>query len=75
VAALAIQRIGEQPLSVAVHGGGVDEPDTGRDGGLDELAVPAGRGGGLQPLPGAQPDRRYADPAPAQAPVLHARPS
>ena len=35
--------------------------------------VPSGRGGGLQPPPGAQPDHRHADPARAQAPVLQSR--
>ncbi len=35
--------------------------------------MPAGRGRRLEPLPGAQADHRHADPAAAQAPVLHTR--
>ena len=69
----AVQRAGEQPLGVAVHRGGVEPPDTRRDGGADELAVPARGRGGLQPLPGTEPDCRHADPPPAQAPVVHVR--
>ena len=71
--ALAVQRVGEQPLGVAVHRGGVEQPDACRDRGADQLAVPARGRGGLEPPPGAQPDHRHADPAPAQAPVLHVR--
>ena len=67
----AAQRAGEQPLGVAVHRRRVEQPDTCRDGGVDELSVSARGRGCLQPLPGAEPDYRHADPAPAQAPVLH----
>ena len=42
-------------------GGGVDEPDAGRHGCLNELPVPAGRNSGLQPSPGAEPGHRHAD--------------
>src|SRR5207247_11172354 len=55
------------------HGRRVEQPDASRDRGADELPVPAGGRGGLQPPPGAQPDHRYADPAVAQASVLHVR--
>ena len=33
--------------------------------------MPADGSGGLEPPPGAQPDQRNADPAPARAPALH----
>ena len=57
--------------SASPYMGGVEQPDTCRDGGADEFSVPARGRGGLEPLPGAEPDYRHADPAPAQAPVLH----
>jgi hypothetical protein len=69
--ALAVQGADEQPLGLAVHRGSVEQPDARSDRGAGELAVPAGGRGGLEPLPGAQPDHRHADPAPAQVPVLH----
>ena len=71
--ALAVQRVGEQPLGRTVHGRGIDEPDAGPDGGIDQLVGPAVGGGSLEPPPGTEPDHRHIDPAPAQAPVLHVR--
>jgi hypothetical protein len=71
LAALAVQRSGEQPPGVAVHRGGAGHRAAGRDRGADQLAVPARGRGGLEPPPGAQPHRRHADLAPAQVPVLH----
>ena len=72
LAALAVQRVGEQPLGLAVHRGGVEQPEARRDRGPGELTVPARGRRGLEPLPGAQPDHRHTDPVPAQAPLLHA---
>ena len=59
-------------LGLAVHRGRIEQPDARGDRGPGELTVPARGGRGLEPLPGAQPDHRHADPVPAQAPLLHA---
>jgi len=72
LAPLAGQRLAEQPLGLAVHRGRIEQPDARGDRGPGELTVPARGGRGLEPLPGAQPDHRHADPVPAQAPLLHA---
>ena len=42
LAAVTVQRAGEQLLGGAVHGRGVEQADAGRDGGLGRLPRPCG---------------------------------
>jgi hypothetical protein len=72
--AFAVERVGEQALGRAVHRRGVDQPDANPECSVDELPMPAGRRGGLQPPPCAETDDRHAEPGSAEAPVLHLAP-